>query len=237
MRSLLLLALLAAAPFDGTPRNELVAGSSQRAVAATAGGGCYAYAQAAGSAGHSYEDCDYGGPLELRGHLPVRHGRLVALDFDAPVVRVNLRVRDGSSVPAEPAGGTTPTRRWLARVPEEWEPGAIRLGAHAFYGNSPDRFDWDLNYEFGLLVLRRGTGRVTMPRLAGRPLAKALRELERRGLGWRLDGSREIAFDTGPPPPPDAAVRRQRRRVTGQDIRPGRRLRRQSVVDLTTRPR
>lgn len=248
--TLLLAALVpAASAFDDVPRNELVVGSSQRAAGATAGGGCYAYAQPAGASYAS--SCDYGGPLALGPSLYVRPGRLVALDFDSPVVRVNLRIVDDrpyapegggvgepdNRVAVEPEGGATPARRWLARVPEHWREGPMRLHAHAFYGSSPDRFEWDRNYEFGLQVIRGGTGRVRVPRLRGLPLAKALRELERRGLGWRLDGEREIGFDTGPPPPPDADVAAEPRRVASQDLRPGRRVRRTTVVDLVTRRR
>jgi hypothetical protein len=247
-----LLLLLAAGPalaaFDRTPRNELMVGSSQRAVAAAAGGGCHAYPAGAQPASYPAE-CDYGSPLELGPSLFVRPGHLMALDFDAPVIRLHLRIVGGAvaspdgagvgqpdnRVAVEPEGGVAPAKRWLARVPDHWRRAFTRLSAHAYYGTEPDRAEWDLNYEVGVQVVPGGTGRVKMPSLVGLPLAKALRELERRGLGWRLDGRREIAFDTGPPPHPDTPVARDRRRIAAQDLRPGRRLRRTTVVDLVTR--
>ena len=206
-------ALVAAAPADGAWR-DLRVGSSQRSVQATPGSGCGTSADGNGGCA----DAAY--PLALRGTLFVRRGHALALDFDQPVDRVSVSTPHGHIPVRREWNGT----RWLGTIPETLPDGFARIGVGTAWSGG------DQHFEAGLHVIRRGRRWVRVPDVAG-PYVDAMLALERRGLRWRDARGGQRYFDSGPPIPP-MAIATPARPVRGQSIRPGKRVRRGTVVLL-----
>lgn len=244
-RFALLLALVlpaSAGAFDDQPMNELTVASSQRSIAATAGSGCFI-----GPNGGGCGDAAY--PLQLEGPpLMVRRAHTIGFELDHPAESLEVRLRGGGAPPKDGGSvgetfsrafavqpeGPLPARRWLATVPEDLADGFARVGATAVYPKAGDP-SGDRDFEFGIHVIRRGATRVKVPKLVGRSYGLATRELERRGLRWRVGRKGTISFETGPwgcpaiiPDPCDD-------RVIAQWLRPGRKVARGSVVTLEVR--
>ncbi|HVL94731.1 MAG TPA: PASTA domain-containing protein [Solirubrobacteraceae bacterium] len=234
-------ALITAAPasaFDAEPMNELLLGSSQRSVAATAGPGCVFHDDAHSCSGTSEEQ-------PLTGTLFMRPRHQIALDFDWPVqvVRVSeprydqpcancFRSPPPSLFELTPIGGA-PARRWVGTVPAALPHGFMRWSIAAEYDRG-SRPTGNRTFEAGVYVLHRKHRRAHVPRLTGRTYGAAIRELERRGLRWRRNGG-PVRFDTGAPPPPGARRDVPEGRVVAQSLRAGRAVRRATVIRLTVR--
>lgn len=226
--------------FDQQPMDELRIGSSQRAVAAAAGSGCFRSGESVTCAEAVY-------PLTLGGILFIRPAHEIALDFDWPVEHVQVRVVEPRPEDQPCAGcfrgepdlidlrpvGAAPSRRWIGSIPPGLPRGLMRWSFSTRYaaGAQPTGSRY---FEGGVYVLRSDRTHVRVPRLAGRSYEAATRELERRGLRWRRNRG-ALEFDTGAPPAPGAAASRSQGRVTAQSLRPGRRVRRGSRVRLTVR--
>lgn len=236
MRRLLAGCLLAACLVGGPavatesdPLAELRVSSSQRVVEGSPGSRCRTHLDANGNGTGGCADYRY--PLEPRGRLPLRPGKVLAFDFGAPVDRLDATyiARGEERRLAVRPQGEPPSARWLAEVPRDVVPGGLLLSVLAFY-DPPANPSGDQHWQVTTWVLRplRTTGSTRVPRVRGGMLPAAKRALERRGLRWRVDGGGPES-DSGPVVDGSPAT------VRTQRPRPGRRVARDSVVRLTTR--